>query len=188
MLMTGLTLGTEAVNNTRGTFLESVVETRGANIARNLTLHAADVGQTHKHLEIFWGHGIVVGFALASTTATFEIFLKLCASISAFPPFVTCPFQAFILGAFFVQIAAFATPAITAIFLLKFFARIAFLFGPRVASFFLAGLWTFFLVAFRIRFETVEKIVDHGAIVNLCLVTLYQLPTLETTDLDAPGR
>jgi hypothetical protein len=188
MLMSRLTLGTITVNNTHGTFLESVVETGGTNIARNLTIHAADVRQTLKHLHIFWGLGIVVGLALASTTATFEIFLKLCASKPGFTPLVTCLAQTFVLVAFFVQIAAFATPAITAVFLLKFFARITFRFGPGVASFFLAGLWTFFLVALRIRFETVEKIVDHGAIVNFFGVTFYLLPTLETTDLDASGR
>jgi len=97
----------------------------------------------------------VVGFALASSTATLEIFLKLCACISFLTPFVTCPSQTFVLQAFFVQIAAFATPAITAIFLLKFFARITFRFGPVVASFLLAALRTFFLVALNIRFETV---------------------------------
>ena len=54
MLMTRLTLGTITVNNAQGTFLESVVETKGANIARNLAVHAADVGQTLKRLHIFY--------------------------------------------------------------------------------------------------------------------------------------
>jgi hypothetical protein len=130
----------------------------------------------------------VVSLALASTTATFEIFLKLCASKSGFTPLFTCLAQTFVLVAFFVQIAAFATPAIAAVFLLKFFARITFLFGPFVASLFLAGLWTFFLVALRRRFETIEKIFDHAASVNLLLVTLYLLPILLTRDLNAAGR
>ena len=76
MLMTRLTLGTIAVNNTQGTFLESVVETKGANIARNLAVHAADVGQTLKHFGIFYRRYLDItrsskeGIAAAATTTT----------------------------------------------------------------------------------------------------------------------
>jgi hypothetical protein len=182
------TLWTVTVDNFVRSTTESVIESGFGNIFRHFALHTADVGQARKLLDLKWRFGIVVVFAFASTTAAFKVFLKLCTSKSICTPGITCFPQAEILLAFFVQIAALATPAIAAIFLLEFFAGVTFQLGPCVAGFAIASLWTFVLVTLDTRFVTVKHILGHAASVNFVDVALYLLPTRFALNLNASSR